>query len=106
MKKVLFALSLMLFMSAANATTIKLSVNKETVNQVNSVGHSILNANRIPHHITFRLIDEDYAKISMTNHGNQIKITDEYVKYFENDDELAAALAHQIAHGVDRREGV
>ena len=106
MKKALVALALLLFTTSVDAVTLKLAVRKETVENLNRVGHTILNANRIPHHITFRLVDKEYSRVWLNARENTIKITDEYTKYFESDDELAATLAHYIAQAADRREGV
>lgn len=106
MKKILIAFALLMICSVANATTLKLSVSKEAVVNLNKIGYKILNSNRIPYNMNFVLLDKDNIGIHTNARINEIKITDEFLKYLESDDEIAAVLAHEISHGVDNRTGI
>ena len=77
--------------------------NEQSIQKrINDVGVRILNANKINKRIVFTYDKGDYKKKlndpALTR--RQIIFYGEYFKYIENDDELAAFLAQQIAKSV------
>ncbi len=96
-----------LILQPAHAWDVK--TTNELQERMNSVGFSILNANRIEKRLTFMAINRVYTRDFWTDVSSVNRIV--WVKpviipYIDNDDELAAVLSHSIAHGVDTYEGI
>ena len=77
--------------------------------RMNEVGFSLLNASRIEKRLTFMAINRVYtrdiwADVSSVNRIVWVKPC--IIPYIDSDDELAAVLSHEIAHGVDTYEGI
>ena len=106
MKKIVIALILLIFASKANALTINLLPTKEQRVLVNKVGYTLLNANRIPHKITFSVKTDKRANAWTYYTDNEIVVTNSLIESLTKEDELAAIIAHEISHGVDYRQGV
>lgn len=74
---------------------------------INDTGVKILNANKIAKHIVFTYSKGEYKKTlkdpAITK--RQIIFYDEYFKYIENEDEMAAFLAHQISRAAKSFDG-
>ncbi len=71
--------------------------------KVDEVGFRLLNSNRFPRRVYFRLITmkvynmEVYNAYADYTHG-KIAIYSGFLRYIDNDDELAAVLAHELGH--------
>lgn len=71
--------------------------------KINEIGFRLLNANRFARRVNFRLINvklynmESYNAFARYSDG-RIAVYSGYLYYFDNDDELAAILAHELAH--------
>lgn len=105
MKKALILLTLLIFTSCANAMTVNVLPKKEQRAIVSKVGYTILNANRIPHKMTFS-VKNDKAVNAWTYYiDNEIVITTSLLDSLNKEDELAGIIAHEISHGVDYRQG-
>ncbi len=80
---------------------------KNCQSYINEIGVKILNANKIDKHIVFTYDKGEYKKTindpAITK--RQIIFYDEYFKYIENDDEMAAFLAHQISRAAKSFSG-
>lgn len=91
----------------ANAIVTDDTQNGYIQNQINQIGFRILNANKIPHRITFfynnnaKTVNAYSAFFdrSITIYKGMILIADE-------EDEIAAVLAHEISHSVDSYQGI
>lgn len=105
MKKLLIILSLLIF-SSANAINIQLNVDKKETQMLARVGYSILNSNRIPHKITFEVVNNKKANAWASYHDNLISVTDTLMKTMDSEDELAGVVAHEVSHAIDYRKGV
>lgn len=106
MRIVFVFLFMVLFSSAAfaNENEINSILNKELNYQryINEIGINILNANAINNKIIFTYNKDEYKKTindpAITK--RQIVFYDEYFKYVDNDDEMAAFLSHEISRAV------
>jgi len=107
MKKLLVLLALLVFNSCAQASiTINLIPTKEQRTLVAKVGYTLLNANRIPHKMTFSVKNHKSPNAWTYYVDNEIVVTNSLIESFTKEDELAAVLAHEISHGVDYRQGI
>jgi len=86
-----------------------LDIQKEVNYQkyINDIGINILNSNMINKRIVFSYNKGDYKKTinDPAISKRQIIFYEEYFKYVENDDELAAFLAEQISRAVKSYSG-
>jgi len=77
--------------------------------RMNEVGFSLLNSSRIEKRLTFMAVNRIYtrdiwADVSSVNRIVWVKPC--VIPYIDSDDELAAILSHEIAHGIDTYEGI
>lgn len=93
----------------ANENNINSIMNKELNYQryINEIGINILNSNAIDKKIIFTYNKDEYQKSlnDPTITKRQIVFYDEYFKYIDNDDEMAAFLAHEISRAVKSFSG-
>ncbi len=76
-------------------------------NRINNIGVNILNSNKINKRIVF-VYDKNEYKKTLNDPAlvkRQIIVYDNYFKFIENDDELAAFLAHEISRAVKSYSG-
>ena len=107
MKKLIVLLALLIVGQVANASiTINLIPSKEQRILVNKIGYTLLNANRIPHKITFSVKNDKRTNAWTYYTNNEIVVTNALIETFSKEDELAAVIAHEISHGVDYRQGI
>ncbi len=107
MKKIVFAVLLMLFSLPVFAITVEVKTAGKNEKIVNEVGYKILNANRIPYKITFYVINNSKQPNAATYYRNGvIGVYDSLIKYTEDENEIAGILAHEISHAVDYRQGI
>lgn len=106
MKKFLITLAILMLNATVNAADISVLPKKEHRAVVSKIGYTILNSNRIPYKMTF-FIKNDKAINAWTYYtDNRIVVTNSLIESLDNEDELAAIIAHEISHGVDYRKGV
>ena len=75
--------------------------------KINSIGYKILNANKItkPIVFTYTVEHKPLLPVDTSVTKRQVIIYDEYFKYTENDDEIAALLAREISKAVRSYDG-
>ncbi len=108
-KFIIIALQISLFLSSSAFAVENSLLNKELnyQNHINEVGINLLNSNKIDKKIVFTYNKGEYKKTpdDSTISKRQIIFYEDYFKYVENDDELAAFLAHQISRAVKSYSG-
>jgi len=113
MKRILLIFVLLIGLSAqANEITIsnvtmdniwnKLGLREE---KVNTVGARILNANKITKRVVFNVNNSNSVNAYAAYSNKTVSINKGTLNYIDNDDELAAILAHEIAHAIDYYDG-
>ena len=132
MKKILLILAILVFGCAyaaeepVNEQTDEITVEKEEQQlrsdtkreeqivkeqslqaRVNAIGYRILNANKIdkPIVFTYTVDNKPLLPVDTSVTKRQIVFYDEYFKYTENDDEIAAVLAREISKAVRSYDG-
>ncbi|HIZ29462.1 MAG TPA: M48 family metallopeptidase [Candidatus Adamsella sp.] len=108
MKKVLVLLFLLFFTNLnAYAGSDYLFLDKETKYQkkIMEMGFRILNANRIDKRMTFSYDTNKDVNAYTYGGAKNIVICKGLLPYFDDDNELAAILSHEIAHGMDYHDG-
>lgn len=124
MKRIFITFAIILIGLSANAK-ISTSINSENIytddgitmeniwnklgkreEKINLVGSNLLNANKISKRVNFRLERGYYTVNASARYTDkQITIYRGLLNYIDNDDELAAVLAHEIAHDMDFYKG-
>ena len=109
MKKIIISLLMAFILSIPAVASWDVKDNNQLQQRMNEVGFSILNSNRIPHRLTFQVINRVYTRdiwsdVSSVNRIVWLKPC--VLPYLDSDDELAGILSHSIAHGVDTYEGI
>ncbi len=117
MKKLLLTLCLLLFGAASFAETIYIESNVNMDNfwdkngkeeqKVLSIGHSILNSNKINKRVPIVLSKTPKSINADSNlFDKQVTISNGILPYLDNDDELAYVVSHEIAHSVESYGGI
>lgn len=71
-----------------------------------NVGYKILNANKLPQHIAIKAsVRKSRINAYAIFFDKSVLIDKGILPYFDNDDELAAILSHEIAHTLDMDAG-
>ena len=74
---------------------------------VSKIGFNILNANRIPQRMVFYVKPDKKVVNAVTYfRDRQIVVYGGLLTYSDNEDELAAVIAHEISHAIDSYDGV
>ena len=105
MKK-LFGILLCFVLSAAGAFAASYNTSTnwfdtKNVSHLNTIGQNIIKANKMPSTVTFTVTDNVDMNASNTNTTQYVYIYSGDLKYVENDNELAAVVAHEIGHLVN-----
>lgn len=105
MKK-LFVILLCFVLSAAGAFAASYNTSTnwfdtKNVSHLNTIGKNIIKANKMPSTVTFKVTDNVDMNTSNTNTTQYVYIYSGDLKYVENDNELAAVVAHEIGHLVN-----
>ena len=105
MKK-LFGILLCFVLSAAGAFAASYNTSTnwfdtKNVSHLNTIGQNIIKANKMPSTVTFKVTDNVDMNESNTNTTQYVYIYSGDLKYVENDNELAAVVAHEIGHLVN-----
>lgn len=74
--------------------------------KINLIGSKILNENKISKRVYFKLAKGNYTVNASARYSDkQVTVYAGLLNYIDNDDELAAILAHEIAHDIDYYRG-
>ena len=108
MKKIfgllLFGLVFAFTANSAFAASYNTSTNwfdSKNVSHLNTIGQNIVKANKMPTTVTFKVTDNEYMNENNTNTTQYVYIYRGDLQYVENDNELAAVVAHEIGHLVN-----
>lgn len=106
MKKLIVCLiSLMLTASACFADELRLDKEAQFQKKVMETGFRILNSNQIDKRMTFYYVNTKDVNAAAYSSSKRICVYKGLLPFIDNDDELAAILSHEIAHGIDFHEG-
>ena len=99
----------LMFMTKLPSYAWDVETTEDLQRRMNEVGFHLLNSSRIEHRFLFQAINRVYTRDVWTDVSSVNRIV--FVKpciipYIDSDDELAAILSHEIAHGVDTYEGI
>lgn len=88
------------FVSSVNLDNLwnKLGLREE---KLNIVGAKLLNANQINKRIVFNVNGFNSVNASASYSNKTVSVNKGTFNYIDNDDELAAIVAHEIAHNID-----
>ena len=78
----------------------------ESQNKIDEIGFNLLNSNGIEKRMVFDFNTKKTKNATTAYRDNQITIYRTLFDRMKTDDELAAVLAHEIAHGVEHRSGI
>lgn len=107
MKKILgFLVGAVMIFAQTNAFAA--SYNESTnwfdtkvINHINTIGQNIVKANNMPSTVTFKVTDNENMNTDVAATTQYIYIYSGDLKHVENDNELAAVIAHEIGHIVN-----
>lgn len=101
---ILFGALLAFSVSGAFAASYNTSTNwfdSKNVKHLNTIGQNIVKANGMPTTVTFKVTDNDNMNADNTNTTQIVYVYNGNLKYVENDNELAAMIAHELGHLVN-----
>ncbi|MFA6988871.1 MAG: M48 family metallopeptidase, partial [Candidatus Gastranaerophilaceae bacterium] len=110
MKKVLLIFIAFLFLtSSCFADVVDIDFDK-TINikyqkKVMEIGFKILNANRIEHRVVFNFDKSKTVNAYANPIDRSVTMLGGIFPYFDDDNEIAAILSHEIGHQIDFYEG-
>ena len=91
----------------ANSIVIDTTKDGNVENFINKIGFTLLNSNRIPYRTVFYYNSNSKVMNAFSSSKDMsITIYKKIILTADNEDEIAAVLAHEISHSVDSREGV
>ncbi len=106
MKKFLLCLLMMCFsLNCCFADELRLDLESKYQKKVMQIGFRILNANGIDKRMVFSYVPEKKVNAGAFASSKNIVVYKGLLPYFDTDDELAAVLSHEIAHGLDYHAG-
>lgn len=88
---------------AASYTTSTNWFDSKNVKHLNTIGQNIVKANKMPASVTFKVTDNENMNTD-SSVTTTVYIYSGDLKYVENDNELAAVVAHEIGHLVNGHE--
>ena len=91
------------FFAVAYAASYNTSTNwfdSKNVSHLNTIGQNIIKANKMPSTVTFKVTDNQNMNSEAT-YTQTVYIYAGDLKYVENDNELAAVVAHEIGHLIN-----
>jgi Zn-dependent protease with chaperone function len=86
---------------AASYNTSTNWFDTQIVNHINTIGQNIVKANGMPATVTFKVTDNDNMNSDISATTEVIYVYNGNLKYVENDNELAAMIAHELGHIVN-----
>lgn len=106
MKNLFLAVAIiMLFSTTCIADELDLDKETKYQKQIMETGFKILNANRIDKRITFRYINNNKVNAYAVAKGKNVLVFKGILPYFDDEDELAGIISHEIAHNIDFHMG-
>lgn len=107
MKRFIFCL-LVLAISINSVFADELRLDKEAKyqKQIMQIGYRVLNANQIDKRMTFFYVNSKDVNAATTLRSKQISVYKGLLPLLDSDDELAAVICHEIAHGLDAHKGL
>lgn len=109
MKKILVVLMLMFLGVPAFSYEIDLTKEGKIQEKINQIGFRLLNANRIEKRTIFEFNSRkavNAVTVSGLGYGRKVVVYRGIIPYLDNEDEIAAILAHEISHIVDSYDGI
>ena len=107
MKKfILCTLTLLFTTTCCFADELRLEQEAKYQKQIMQIGYRILNANQIDKRMTFFYSTSKDINAATSLRGKQIVVYKGIIPLLDTDDELAAVIAHEIAHGIDAYKGL
>lgn len=107
MKKIFLSVLVCLLCSlSAFADELRLDKDTQFQKKVMQIGFKILNDNQIEKRMTFYYSPRQNVNATTQLSAKQITLYKGILPFVDSDDELAAILAHEIAHGVDAHRGL
>lgn len=121
MKKILIAIGLFLFgslFSIAHAISFDLDMEPVSIKhfwekngvyeeKVLDVGSKVINANKLPKRIPIMVARKHSVVNACSSKTNKVvTVYTGILPYFDNDDELAFVVSHEIAHSLDAYDGI
>ena len=107
MKKIIILLAMFFIAIPSQALTIDYTKDGSAQALVSKIGFNILNANRIPQRMVFYVKPDKKVVNAVTYfRDRQIVVYGGLLTYSDNEDELAAVIAHEISHAIDSYDGV
>ena len=106
MKKLFLLLVALLITLPSQAIIVDNQKDGGIQSLVNKIGFRILNSNRISERMVFTVSSKKIANAAAKYADNEIVVYQGIITTADDDDEIAAILAHEIGHGVDFRQGV
>lgn len=86
---------------AATYTTSTNWFSTTNLNHLNVIGKNIIKANNMPSTVSFKVTDNENMNSDIAATTQVVYIYSGELKYVENDNELAAVVAHEIGHIVN-----
>ncbi len=106
MKKFLVLFVFMALCLPSNAIVIDMTKDGGAQALISKIGFNILNANKIPHRMVFYVNSKKTINAATSFRDRQITVYGGLITYADNEDELAAVLAHEISHAIDSYNGI
>ena len=86
---------------AASYNTSTNWFDTKNVSHVNTIGQNIVKANKMPSTVTFKVTDNENMNTDIAATTQFVYINAQDLKFVENDNELAAVIAHELGHIVN-----
>ncbi len=103
---ILCALALLFTVNCCFADELRIEREAKYQKQIMNIGYRILNANQIDKRMTFFYSTSKDVNAVTSLRGKQIVVYKGILPLLDSDDEIAAILSHEIAHGVDAYKGL
>lgn len=106
MKKIILSLvAVIIFAGSAFADELRLDKEIQYQKKVMETGYRILNANKIDKRMTFGYSTKNIVNASTYGSSKKIFVYKGLIPYFDDENEMAAVLSHEISHGLDMHAG-
>lgn len=107
MKRFIFCLlALAISINSVFADELRLDKEAKYQKQVMQIGYRVLNANQIDKRMTFFYVNSKDVNAVTALRSKQISVYKGLLPLLDSDDELAAVICHEIAHGLDAHKGL
>ena len=101
MKRILICLIALIISAGASFAATNTNWDSDAqLKRVNTIGQKILQANKLPSGITFKISEEDHIN-AYANIDKEIYVYKGLLQFVENDQELAAVISHEMGHIVN-----